>query len=152
MKTKVKALTLNEMVIVMIITTIVMGLTFTVLSLVQRHMWSIQQNFNFNTELNRLEEALWIDTNNYNSISYHPKVQTLKFKTAMDSTTYQFKKDYTLKDKDTFYIAIANRTWFFNGREITGGKLDAMRLELSKAFMNQQLFVFKANDAKQFLD
>ena len=152
MKTKVKALTLNEMVIVMIITTIVVGLAFTVLSLVQHHMRSIQENFNFNNELNRLEEALWIDTNNFSNMAYDAKAQTLTFKTVLDSTAYQFKKDCILRDSDTIHIAIAHKTWFFNGREITDGRVDAMRLELSKAYMNQQLFVFKANDAKQFLD
>ncbi|WP_299524228.1 hypothetical protein [Winogradskyella sp.] len=152
MKAKVKALTLNEMVIVMIITSIVVSLAFTVLSLVQRHMWSIQHNFNLNTEFNRLEEALWIDTNHFNTIRVNAKQNTIKFKTLLDSTTYHFEKDYTLRDKDTFYIPIAHKTLFFNGNEVANGKLDAIRLELSKKYNDQQIFVFKINDAKHFID
>ena len=152
MKTKVKALTLNEMVIVMIITTIVVGLAFTVLSIIQRHMWSIKQNFSLNTELNRLEEVLWIDANNYNTISYNKEESMVKFKTVLDSMTYQFHKDYVLRDKDTFYLQIAYKAFYFNGAKVTEGKVDAIDIKLSKKYRDQRLFVFKINDAKQFID
>ena len=58
---KIKAFTLSEMVVVTILTSIIVGIAFSVLSLVQRHMYSIKQNFNNNTELSKLEQALWID-------------------------------------------------------------------------------------------
>ncbi len=67
---KVQGFTLQEMVITMIISTIVIGLAFSVLTMVQRHMWSIQKNFELNTEYNRLEQALWIDINTSTSISF----------------------------------------------------------------------------------
>ena len=152
MKTKVQAFTLNEMVIVMIISTIVVGLAFTVLSLVQKHMWSIQQNFSLNTEFNRLEQALWIDTNNYNTISYNEIENELKFKSIMDSTVYQFKSDYVLKDRDTFNIIIEQKSFFFNGIEVINGKVDGCSLGLQKKYKDQSIFVFKHNDALQFID
>ncbi|MEO1030045.1 MAG: hypothetical protein AAFX55_01510 [Bacteroidota bacterium] len=152
MKTKVKALTLNEMVIVMIITSIVVGLAFTVLSLVQRHMWSIQQNFNLNTEFNRLEEVLWVDCNHYNTLILDSQNHKLRFKTALDSTVYRFEKDYVLKDRDTFNISIAQKTLYFKGKEIAAGPFDALRLQLSKARQDQQIFIFKTNDAKHLMD
>jgi type II secretory pathway component PulJ len=152
MKTKVNALTLNEMVIVMIITSIVVGLAFTVLSLVQRHMWSIQQNFNLNTEFNRLEEALWVDTNNYNTMMFNETENTLMYKTVLDSVEYQFKNGFTVRDKDTFNLQIEHKAIFFNGKKVNNGKIDAIRLELSKKHSNQSIFVFKINDAKQFVD
>lgn len=152
MKTKVNALTLNEMVIVMIITSIVVGLAFTVLSLVQRHMWSIQQNFNLNTEFNRLEEALWVDTNNYNTMMFNETENTLMYKTVLDSVEYQFKNGFIIRDKDTFNLQIEHKAIFFNGKKVNNGKIDAIRLELSKKHSNQSIFVFKINDAKQFVD
>lgn len=150
MKTKVRAFTLNEMIIVMIISTLVVGLAFTVLSLVQRHMWSIQQNFSLNTEVNRLEQALWIDTNNYNTMSYHEN--KLKFISAIDSTIYQFKSNYVVKDKDTFSLELGDKEFFFNGTKISKGKVDAFRLDLPKQYKDQSLFIFKHNDATQFID
>ncbi|MBO6881084.1 hypothetical protein [Winogradskyella sp.] len=152
MKTKVKSFTLNEMVIVMIITAIVAGLAFTVLSLVQRHMWSIQQNFNLNTEFNRLEEALWIDTNNYNAMHYSANENTIKFRTSLDSITYHFQLDYVLRDRDTFHMKIEHKELFFNGEQTSKGKVDAIRLELSKKYKDQQLFIYKISDAKQLMD
>lgn len=152
MKAKVKALTLNEMVIVMILTTIVVGLAFTVLSLVQRHMWSIQQNFNLNTEFNRLEEVLWIDVNRYNTLTFNETENVLSFKTVVDSIQYRFERNFTVRDQDTFNLEIEQRDFFFNGQKVAKGKIDAIRLELSKKYNNQSIFVFKINDAKQFLD
>ena len=152
MRAKVKALTLNEMVIVMIISTIVVGLAFTVLSLVQRHMWSIQKNFNLNTEFNRLEEVLWIDTNHYNTATFNNTENILSFKTVLDSVQYEFSKDFAIRDQDTFPLQIEQKDVFFNGKKVKNGKIDAIRIELSKKHSNQSIFVFKINDAKQFVD
>ena len=152
MKIKVRAFTLNEMVIVMIISAVVIGLAFTVLSLVQRHMLSIQQNLSLNTEFNRLEQALWIDTNKYNTINYNETEMTLKFKTAIDSTIYQLKPKYIVKDKDTFNIIIEERTVFFNGNKVSNGKIDAIQLKLPKPYKDQSIFVYKHNDASQFVE
>ena len=146
MKTKVKAFTLNEMVIVMIISTIVVGLAFTVLSLVQKHMWSIQQNFSLNTEFNRLEQAFWIDINNYGTIKYDEIENELKLNTPLDSTIYKFKQGYVLKDKDTFNISLEQKLFFFKS-----GIVDAFRLQLPKKYKDQHLFIFKINDATQFV-
>lgn len=152
MKTKVQAFTLNEMVIVMIISTIVIGLAFSVLSLVQRHMWSIQQNFKLNTEFNRLEQAFWIDTNKYNIIHFDESENELKFKTEIDSTIYQFNPDYVLRDRDTFSLKIDQQIFFFNGNKVSKGRIDAFRIQLSEQYKNQSIFVFKQNDAFQFVD
>ncbi|WP_111684216.1 PulJ/GspJ family protein [Winogradskyella tangerina] len=152
MKTKVNALTLNEMVIVMIITSIVIGLAFTVLTLVQRHMWSIQKNFNLNTEYNRLHEVLWVDIHRYNTIDFNALQHTIKFKTVLDSTVYRFEKDYVLKDLDTFYLPIAKSTFYFKGLEITKGKLDAIKLELAETYKDRAIFMFKPNDSKHLID
>ncbi len=132
--------------------TIVVGLAFTVLSLVQRHMWSIQQNFNLNTTFNRLEQTLWVDTNHYNAISYNTSEKELKFKTPIDSVTYKFSSDYVVRAKDTFNISIAQKMFFFNGSEVVEGNVDALRLSLPKKYKDQSLFVFKHNDAIQFID
>ncbi|WP_418639278.1 PulJ/GspJ family protein [Winogradskyella sp.] len=151
MKTKIRAFTLNEMVIVMIISTIVIGIAFTVLSLVQRHMWSIQQNFKLNTEFNRLEQALWIDTNNYSAIKYNKMEREIQFKTVLDSTTYHFKSDYVLRDRDTFHVQIEQKRFFFDGIKVSEGMVDAIQLNLSAKFKDQSIFVFKHNDAIQFI-
>lgn len=152
MKTKVNAFTLQELIITMIISTIVIGLAFSVLSMVQRHMWAIQHNFNLNTEYNRLEQALWIDSVNYNVMRYNREDSQLSFKTTIDSVVYKFEGDYVLRDQDTFQISIPKRTLYFNGEEVIKGKIDAIKLELKEEFKDQHVFVFKINDAFQFIE
>jgi len=62
---KIQAFTLSEIIVVLILTTIIVGLAFSVLTLVQKHMRSIQSNFYNTTELKKLETSLWLDFNRY---------------------------------------------------------------------------------------
>ena len=149
---KIKAFTLSEMVVVLILTSIVVGLAFSVLSLVQKHMASIQQNFIKNTELNKLEQSLWIDFNRYSNITYDPLEDEIKFTNAIDSISYQFKDTYIIKATDTFHVQLQSKILFFDGNKVETGPIDALKLETSKALQNQHLFIFKENDATPFIN
>ncbi|MFL1013660.1 type II secretion system protein [Flavisericum labens] len=149
---KIKAFTLSELVVVLILTSIVVGMAFSVLDLVQKHMAGIQDNFNKKTELNRLEQSLWLDFNTYPNIEYKPFDDTLVFSNEIDSTVYSFHKEFIVKATDTFQISIKSKTLYFLGAPIPSGKLDALKLETSKDFQSQKLFVFKENDATHFMD
>lgn len=151
MKLKVAAYTLNEMLIVIIISTIIAGLAFTVLNLVNRNMWAIQENLKVNTEFSKLEESLWIDMNRYQNVSFLESENQLFFSSKMDSLVYDFNTDYITKGRDTFHLKIENKLFYFNGNVIEKGTIDALKLELSKQYRKQQLFIFKKNDAIQFM-
>jgi len=58
---KIKAFTLNEMLVVLLITAIVVGMSFAVLSLVQQQMHGIDGNYKKNTAFNLLKQSLWFD-------------------------------------------------------------------------------------------
>ena len=151
-KSKIEAFTLSEMIVVLILTSIVIGLAFSVLSLVQKHMHGIQGNFNRNTELNKLEQSLWLDFNRYSKIRFDDRENELHFSTEIDSVIYKFDEKYIIKDSDTFPIHLQNKTMFFVGDIVIKGKVDALKLEASKTFQNQKLFIFKHNDATLFMD
>ncbi len=151
-KHKIQAFTLSEMIVVVIITSIVIGMAFSVLSLVQKHMYSIQNNFNKNTELNKLEQFLWIDFNRYSNIKFNVNYNELIFTSEMDSISYKFTTDYIIKNLDTINIQLQNKSFFFDGEKIIKGQIDAIEIEASKAFQNQRLFVFKQNDATLFVN
>ena len=151
-KSKIQAFTLSEMVVVLILTSIVVGLAFSVLNLVQKHMAGIQNNFNHAMELNKLEQSLWIDLNRYSKISYDAFNDTLKFTTEIDSVSYQFHETYIVKALDTFPLQLQSKTFFFDGNPMVSGTVDAIKLETSKTFQSQQLFVFKENDATPFIN
>lgn len=149
---KLKAFTLSEMIVVMILTSIVAGLAFSVLSLVQRHMKSIQNNFNGVTELNLLEQSLWLDFNRFPTISYDDIDNELLFFSELDSKIYSFHDTFIVKDRDTFYTPLEKKTIYMDGNAIKKGAVDAIKLQASKAFQKQHLFVFKINDAKLYMD
>ncbi|ULC57934.1 prepilin-type N-terminal cleavage/methylation domain-containing protein [Flaviramulus sp. BrNp1-15] len=151
-KHKIQAFTLSEMIVVIIITSIIVGMAFSVLSMVQKHMSSIQSNFTKNTELNKLEQALWIDFNRYTNIKYDIVDDELIFTSEMDTISYKFTEDSILKNLDTFNIQVQNKLFFFDGTKAQNGQIDAIKMETSKTFQNQQLFVFKQNDATLFMN
>lgn len=147
---KIKAFTLSEMIIVLILTAIVVGLAFTVLGLVQKHMLSIQKNYNTQTEIKKLETSLWLDFNRFSKIEFDNIENTLKFKTEIDSVKYQFLDTKIVKDLDTFPIMLQQKMFFLNGKLAKQGQVDAIKIETQK--QKQVLFVFKQNDATLFMN
>ena len=140
------------MVVVIIITSIVVGIAFSVLSLVQKHMYSIQQNYNNNTELSKLEQALWIDFSKYSKIEYNAYEDELIFVSELDSTVYRFTDDCIIKSGDTLNIKLNDKAFFLDGTKTENNEIDAIKLITSKAFQEQQVFVFKHNDANLYMN
>ena len=151
-KHKITAFTLSEMVVVIILSSIVVGMAFSVLSLVQKHMHGVKSNFNKNTEINKLEQSLWIDFNYYSKVKYKTLNSTLVFSTEIDSVAYYFTNTNIIKERDTFNIEWHQKTFFFDGHKVEKGNVDGLKLELSKGFQNQTLFVFKQNDATLYVN
>ncbi|GAB1856647.1 prepilin-type N-terminal cleavage/methylation domain-containing protein [Flavobacteriaceae bacterium MHTCC 0001] len=149
---RIKAFTLSEMIIVLIITSIVVGLAFSTLRLVQKHMQQIQQNFITKSNLNTLEESLWLDFNTYSEIRFDDNKDELKLKTALDSVNYIFTKDKVIRNTDTLSIKIEEKTFFFNGEKVYKGQIDAVKLVASKTAKNSVRFIFKPNAANHFLN
>ncbi|WP_241974259.1 hypothetical protein [Winogradskyella wandonensis] len=150
---RIQAFTLSEILVVLILTVIVVGLAFSVLSLIQKQMYSIQSNFEQSSEINRLEMALQIDFHSYSEIRLDSQLDELKFKTETDSIYYKFSTDNIIREKDTFNISIFQKSLFFNGETINdSGLVDAIKLQTSKDTQVQPIFVFKQNDASQFMN
>ena len=147
---KIPGYTLSEMIVVLILTSVVVGLAFSVLTLVQKHIFSIRQNYSQNTELHKLELSLSLDFNHYSSVEF--KFDELHFSNAIDSVSYGFESEYIIKDRDTFNISLNHNTFYFSGIETQKGQVDAIKLETSKRFQNQHLFVFKKNDAHTYMN
>lgn len=140
------------MVVVIILTSIVVGMAFSVLSLVQKHMYSIKQNFNNNTELSKLEQALWMDFNRFSKIKYDAIDDELIFVSELGSISYRFTSSFIIRDIDTLNIELHDKLIFLNGSKVENQEIDAIKLITSKTFQNQQIFVFKKNDATLFMN
>ncbi len=143
----IKAFTLSELLVVLIITTIVISLAFTVLQLVQNQLYAIKTNYTNSITLTTLETSLWLDFNRYNDIQFNIEIQELQFKNALDSVSYHFLEQQIIKAQDTFNIPLQNKILYFDGKVTKGKKVDAIKLITNQNFQNQQLFIFKKNDA-----
>jgi len=152
MNNKVRAYTLSELIIVLILTSIVVGLSFSVLALVQKQMLSIQENYNKNLELNKLQTALWIDFNRYPTIRYNSIENDLMLKNELDSVFYKFHKDFILKNNDTINVQIETKQFYFDGEISKTNQLDAIKLTTSKDYQNRELFIYKKSDAASYMN
>ncbi|WP_373518425.1 type II secretion system protein J [Pricia sp.] len=148
---KVRAFTLAEMIVTLLITTIVVGMAFAVLNLVQRQMLGIERNYERTTELDRLRQSLWIDFNRYGTIAYDEKNGELSFSNEMGTQKYKLDKNLIVKGKDTFDLIWEHRRFLFENIERTSGEIDALDLWTGKAHGGRRLFVYKNNSADTYM-
>lgn len=149
--TKIRAFTLNEMIVVLILTSIVVGLVFTVLTILQRRFHDIQQRFEQQAEKQKFEQSLWIDFNKHGRVNYDETTDELFFISEIDAVKYRFLKDKIVKNLDTFKIEVVQKTFFFKGDKTRQGKIDAIKLRSSKKGTEQTFFFSKKNDATLFM-
>jgi len=149
---KVHAFTLSELSIVLLLSSVVVGLAFTVLGLVQKQMGVIQANFNQTLQVTTLETELWLNFNKYPNISYNSATQTMVLKNELDSVTYTFSESYMIKERDTLSVPIKRKQFYFDGIEVTSNAIDAMKLTTTNAFQQRTLFVYVKNDATVYMN
>lgn len=150
---KIAAFTLNEMIVVLILASIVVGLAFTSLRLIQKQMLGIQPNYTHSLNLNTLEVSLWIDFNRYSNITFNALDKELKFANAIDSTLYTLTPEFIVSAKDTFNIKTTTIQFYFNGTLSDGkAQIDAIEIDTAKEFGDKTLFIFKKNSASTFMN
>lgn len=149
---KIEAFTLNEMMVVLVITAIVVGLAFSILSLTQKQLFGMQQNYIRNDELRRFEESLWIDFNKYQEVIYNSNQDILTFKNEIESTSYLFEETFILKNSDTLNISFEERIFYLNGKSIEHGKIDALEFNRSIETQNSTIFIYKKKDATHYMN
>lgn len=149
-RTKLKSFTLSELIVVMIITVIIVGIAFTVLSLIRKEIAVIEKNYEKTTEVLLFEERLWNDFNRYPQIEYDRNDNTIALKSETDSVVYHFSDDAVLRDKDTIDCKLKVSNLFFLGEEVKYGPIDAIKLTVSEN-PNYTIYVFKENDATIFI-
>lgn len=149
---KIQSYTLSEMIVVLILTSIVVGMAFSVLTLVQKHMGGIQNNFNATTKFHLLEQSLTLDFNRFSDITYDSVDDVLVLSSELETKSYVFTQDYILKDQDTFPVQLTSKIFYFDGLNVEKGKVDAIKLEASKTFQNKRLFIYKLNASNTFMN
>jgi len=146
---KVPSFTLTEMLIVLAISTIVVGLAFAIISLFSKNVRLIQNNYQSSTEMQLFSQQITLDFNRYHQIDYNNLSKELKFSTPLDSVIYKFEEEFVIRDLDTISKAGFNKEFFFLGEQVSSGNIDAMKLNTSN---NNQLFIYKENDGYSYLN
>ena len=78
------------MLVVLAITAIVVSLAFVILNLVTKQIQLISTNYINDTEVDKLENALWIDLNAYETVIYNEQNRILYFSNSNKRITYVF--------------------------------------------------------------
>ena len=136
------------MLVVLVITTIVIGLAFAALQLIQSQYGSIKRSLETSLETQKLEQQLWIDFHRYTDIRLDTKDEQLNLTNGNDQVVYSIGSDYMIRKKDTLLSGKSSGTYYFKGKEVTSGPVDALKLSIGTK-RKVELFVFKQNDAKQ---
>ena len=148
---KTKAFTIAEMLVVLVISGIIITITLLVLSLVQGQIRSIQAIYKKNTEIRLLERGLWQDFNKHR-LFYNNFKQQLVCTSEKDTVVYTFYNEYITRNSDTLRVTVVEKILFLDGEVVTNNNIDAMELQVSKEITDKKLFIFKWNDATQYMN
>lgn len=148
---KVDSFTLSEMLVVLVVSSIVISITFLALSMVQKQVRIIRKNVNIKQELQFLERSLWGDFNSH-KVEYLDKQDQLLFTTSQGEIVYEFDDEYILKEQDTFLVKINDKRMYLDGQEVKSGVIDAIKLETFPIFGNTNVFIFKTKDASFYIN
>jgi type II secretory pathway component PulJ len=149
---KVKAFALQEMMVVLVITTVVVGMAFSVLSLVQKQMGTIEGIYEVKLEANKLRQSLWVDFNRYSYAHFDQGKQLLYFSNELGEKQYAITDTQFITEKDTFDIQLTSKLFYFNNQKKTTGEIDAIELKTSKETGYQRIFVFKDNAPATYIN
>ncbi len=149
---KIKAFTLSEMLVVLLITTLVVGLSFGVLQLVQKQMHGMSGHYETHTQINRLKQSLWIDFNSSDRAYFNPQTSQLYFNDPIRAKGYYFMQDRVIGIRDTFFLGDFSYEFFFENQAPVNVEVDALSIEIMNEGATQKIFVYKRNAASSFLN
>lgn len=148
---KIKAFTLSELLVVIVISSIVVSLAILILLMVQKQIKSIQSNLDKKQEIQFLERALWQDFNTY-AVSYQKEKDILFLTNSIDSVIYVFNEGYVIREKDTMSIELIDKKIFLDGNLVTSGVIDGIQIETSAKFGFKKMFIYKSKSATHYLN
>lgn len=148
---KLKAFTLAEMLVVLVVASIVISMGFMVLNMVRKQVIVIQKNYHRKQEVQFFETTFSRDFK-MRSVFFQERPNILIMKNTKDSIQYIFLETLIIREKDTFQIEVANKKLFLDGKEVKERSIDAIEIDLSNKFANRKLFIQQTKDASHYLN
>lgn len=148
---KIKAFTISEILVVLIISAIVVGLTMSVLNLVQQQVRSIQKNESLLTEVRLLEKALRLDFER-GDLHYNSHTNQLVARGVTDTTYYHFLKEQIVRNSDSLQVPVAKIKCYLDGLEVKNQAIDALEIEWLGYGEPKKIFISKTKDAAFYMN
>lgn len=150
---KVSGFTLTEVLVVLVITVVVVGLCFSVLSIVRKELSEISKHQETQTNHNLFEERLTIDFQNSQKIFWNKDKNTISCFSPIKNTIYTFKNQIIYCKTDTLVQNLKSYTCFLNGKSLEKtGFLNAIRYTLKPETNSKEMdfFIFKPHDINSY--
>ncbi len=148
---KIKAFTLSELLVVIIISSIVVSLSFLALQNVQSQVRNIITTFEKQQEINRLERWLQQDLNQY-ACEYDEGRKALSLKNSKGEIEYLFGKEIIKRNQDSVVLTVTKLQFYLDGSTVEKGKIDAVEMNFANIYSQRQFFVYKRKDASFYLN
>lgn len=148
---KLEAFTLSELLVVLVITSIVVTLSFLALTNVQKQVRNVTQTFEKQQRIGKIERLLHSDLNRYKA-TYDDSKKQLFLKNSKDSVLYRFTENFIFREKDSMELGFAKTTFYLDGKEVTSGTIDALEFSFTNTYTQSSFFVYKRKDAAYYIN
>lgn len=128
MNHKVNGFTLQELVVVMVITTIVISISMVVLNLVQQQTLKISKTYATATELRLFEKTLRNDMVHF---SFYAAKDQLIGVSEENEVIYGFEDKFILRNQDTLKLKIEKSIFLLENEIVFSGVIDAWDVTIS---------------------
>jgi len=143
---KIKAFTLVELIVVIAISTVLAGLAFSVIRLVQNNTNTIAKNYSSKSRIQSFEVGLKANFNNFTNVYWNGSTEALKFTSPIDERVCSFYDDSIRLGRQIFKIKLLEKQLYFRGEKVKEKEIDAIRLVFDVSGQELPIFVYKHND------
>jgi len=151
-KFNIKAFTLTEIMVVMAVSAIVVGIAFSVLTVVQNNMNSITTNYEYHSKIKALEVELTIAMHQCTHIEWQPEEATLTLSSPMTTAQYRLYTDSIVTPTLTYPLVTKNVLFYRSGTVVTSGAIDAIEFDFEHTSALHRTFVYKHTDPTLYFE
>ncbi|MFD2568598.1 prepilin-type N-terminal cleavage/methylation domain-containing protein [Pseudotenacibaculum haliotis] len=148
---KIQAFTLSELLVVLVISSIVVTLSFLALGNVQKQVRSINQTFEKQQQIIKLERWITMDINT-SKARFDQNNKVLECSNAKETAKYRFTESGIIRGTDTLKLVPKKMKLYLDGEEVKSGTVDALEFTFSDTYAQKGFFVFKRKDASYYMN
>ena len=149
--TKLKAFTLYEMLVAMVVSAIVIAIAASIFILVSKQFNSFKQHATNQTKIRQLHYVLTNEMAWSNSVYLDQNYRTVTFSNDLKKSIISFDYDMVIFKNDT----IAENIMFlglFEDKEVEYGYIDALKVYYSIKGVEKQMFYSKEYDSEFYMN